>query len=117
MNHPRQTTLSHRLRAALGPKAMRAVDASLFRAHRLLSRSLSPRTPETDPPREGMENVLIVGAGSGGQVLAWELRDNPRWKLWPRAFVDDDPAKVGRTYAGIPVLGDSDAIPALVASE
>jgi FlaA1/EpsC-like NDP-sugar epimerase len=64
-----------------------------------------------------MESVLIVGAGSGGQLLVQELRDNPRWKLWPVAFVDDDRRKIGRTYNGVPVLGDTDAIPALVRSE
>jgi FlaA1/EpsC-like NDP-sugar epimerase len=64
-----------------------------------------------------MESVLIVGAGSGGQLLVQELRDNPRWKLWPVAFVDDDRRKIGRAYSGVPVLGDTDAIPALVRSE
>lgn len=69
------------------------------------------------PPLEGMETVLIVGAGVGGEVLAQDLRDNPRWKLWPVAFVDDDRRKIGRTVADVPVLGDTEAIPALVQSE
>src|SRR5690606_29220444 len=71
----------------------------------------------SEPTIDGMERVLIVGAGSGGQVLANELRDNARWKLWPVGFIDDDNAKIGRTINGLPVLGDSDAIPALVQSE
>jgi FlaA1/EpsC-like NDP-sugar epimerase len=62
------------------------------------------------------ERVLIVGAGSGGQVLAWELRDNPQWELQPVGFVDDDPSKLGRKILGLPVLGDVDALPALVHS-
>ncbi len=69
------------------------------------------------PPREGLETVLIVGAGSGGQMLAKDLRANPRWKMWPVAFVDDDRRKLGRAIGGIRVLGDTDAIPALVQSE
>ena len=72
-------------------------------------RLLTPFRPERRQGsialREDMENVLIVGAGSGGQVLAWELRDNPQWKLWPRAFVDDDGGKIGRIIAGLPVIG------------
>jgi FlaA1/EpsC-like NDP-sugar epimerase len=69
------------------------------------------------PPEEGMERVLVVGAGSGGQVLVQELRDNPRWKLWPVGYVDDDRRKLGRVLGGVPVLGDTDALGALVAAE
>ena len=69
------------------------------------------------PPRPGMESVLIVGAGSGGQVMAIELQNNPRWNLWPVAFVDDDRRKIGAEIGGVPVLGDTDAIQALVKSE
>ena len=64
-----------------------------------------------------MERVLVIGAGSGGQVLVQELRDNPRWKLWPVAYVDDDRRKLGRVLGGVPVLGDTDALGALVAAE
>ena len=65
------------------------------------------KNDEQRAPNDDMESVLIVGAGSGGQVLAWELRANPQWKLWPRAFVDDDHGKIGRVISGLPVLGDS----------
>lgn len=70
-----------------------------------------------DPPEAGMERVLIVGAGSGGQVLARELRNNPRWKLWPVGFADDDPSKHGRIIHGLPVLGDTEDLPTLVRKE
>lgn len=69
------------------------------------------------PYREGFESVLIVGAGSGGQILAKELQDVPRWKLHPVAFVDDDSDLHGTRISGIPVLGDSNAIPAIARSE
>ena len=69
------------------------------------------------PAVSGMESVLIVGAGSGGELLARDLRDNPRWKRWPVAFVDDDRRKIGRSVAGVPVLGDTTEIPDLVQSE
>lgn len=67
--------------------------------------------------RSGFESVLIVGAGSGGQILAKELQDVPRWKLHPVAFVDDDSDLHGTSISGIPVLGDSNAIPAIARSE
>lgn len=65
----------------------------------------------------GFESVLIVGAGSGGQILAKELQDVPRWKLRPVAFVDDDSDLHGTSISGIPVLGDSNAIPAIARAE
>lgn len=76
-----------------------------------MKREIAPNVPE------GMERVLIVGAGAGGQLLAVELQENPRWKLWPVGYVDDDPAKIGRKFEGVTVLGDADAIPALIHSE
>lgn len=69
------------------------------------------------PARDGFESVLIVGAGSGGRILASELQDVPRWKLHPVAFVDDNSDLHGTEVNGIPVLGDANAIPAIVRSE
>src|SRR4051812_46456018 len=39
--------------------------------------------------------VLIVGAGNGGQLVAAELRRNPELRQVPIGFVDDDPRKHG----------------------
>src|SRR5699024_148066 len=64
-----------------------------------------------------MERVLIVGAGEGGRIIARELQTVRRWKLRPVGFVDDDHRAIGQSIGGIPVLGDTDAIPALVRSE
>ena len=49
--------------------------------------------------------VLIVGAGNGGQQVAFELRRNPGLRSAPVGFVDDDPRKQGMRIAGIKVLG------------
>ena len=68
-------------------------------------------------PKDGFESVLIVGAGSGGRILANELKDVPRWKLHPVAFVDDNTDLHGSMVNGIPVLGDSNAIPAIARAE
>jgi FlaA1/EpsC-like NDP-sugar epimerase len=78
-----------------------------------------PRHPQMDdvPPLNEMERVLVVGAGSGGRIIAWELQSNPQWRLVPVAFVDDDPTTFGRELLGIPVLGDTDSIPAIVHSQ
>ena len=49
--------------------------------------------------------VLIVGAGNGGQQVASELRRNPGLRSAPIGFVDDDPRKQGMRVAGLKVLG------------
>ena len=49
--------------------------------------------------------VVVVGAGESGARLVGELRRNPGLGLIPVAFFDNDPAKEGRTVAGVPVLG------------
>jgi FlaA1/EpsC-like NDP-sugar epimerase len=55
--------------------------------------------------------VLIVGAGNGGQQVAFELRRNPGLRSAPVAFVDDDPRKQGMRIAGIKVLGTTGDLP------
>jgi FlaA1/EpsC-like NDP-sugar epimerase len=54
--------------------------------------------------------VLIVGAGNGGQQVAFELRRNPGLRSAPAGFVDDDPRKQGMRIAGIKVLGPTSAL-------
>ena len=51
------------------------------------------------------DGVIIVGAGDAGGMVAKELRANPQLGLYPVAFLDDDPAKLGNQVYGIPVLG------------
>jgi FlaA1/EpsC-like NDP-sugar epimerase len=55
--------------------------------------------------------VLIVGAGNGGQQVAFELRRNPGLSSAPVGFVDDDPRKQGMRVAGHKVLGTTDELP------
>ena len=55
--------------------------------------------------------VLIVGAGNGGQQVASELRRNPGLRSAPVGFVDDDPRKQGMRVAGHKVLGTTDELP------
>jgi FlaA1/EpsC-like NDP-sugar epimerase len=55
--------------------------------------------------------VLIVGAGNGGQQVAIELRRNPELSSAPIGFVDDDPRKQGMRVAGFKVLGRTSELP------
>jgi FlaA1/EpsC-like NDP-sugar epimerase len=55
-------------------------------------------------------DVLIVGGGEGGQLVARELVRNPELRLRPVGFVDDDPRKQGMKHDyGLRVLGTTTA--------
>jgi FlaA1/EpsC-like NDP-sugar epimerase len=57
--------------------------------------------------KTGMKNVLIVGAGKGGTMLARQLFNNQELGLKPSAFIDDDIHKQRLQILGIPVAGKS----------
>jgi len=49
--------------------------------------------------------VIIYGAGDAGALVVREMLTQRDMAYWPVGFVDDDPAKQGRTVHGRPVLG------------
>lgn len=64
--------------------------------------------------REDQIPTLIIGAGSGGTMVARQLLQNPEAELTPVAFIDDDERKQGLEILGIPVLGTSASIEEVV---
>ncbi|MFN2611875.1 MAG: polysaccharide biosynthesis protein [Solirubrobacterales bacterium] len=68
--------------------------------------------------RQGSEaaghDVLVVGAGSGGQMVVRELQLNPKLGATAIGFVDDDPRKRGMGMLGLKVLGTTDQIGAIL---
>ncbi len=56
----------------------------------------------TDKKRK---NVLIIGAGEAGSLLAREMLRHPETGLQPIGFLDDDQGKIGHRIATVPVLG------------
>jgi FlaA1/EpsC-like NDP-sugar epimerase len=60
------------------------------------------------------KRLLIIGAGSTGERVLREIRDNPNLKLQPIGFLDDNPLKQGKTIHGIAVLGQMDQIDSFV---
>jgi FlaA1/EpsC-like NDP-sugar epimerase len=54
--------------------------------------------------------VLVVGAGSGGQMVVRELQLNPRLGATAIGFVDDDARKRGMRMLGLKVLGSTKEI-------
>jgi UDP-GlcNAc:undecaprenyl-phosphate GlcNAc-1-phosphate transferase len=60
------------------------------------------------------EQMLIYGAGRGGEILLREILNNKGLKIKPIGFIDDDPLKTGKKLQGYPVLGTFDNLQALV---
>jgi FlaA1/EpsC-like NDP-sugar epimerase len=54
--------------------------------------------------------VLVIGAGSGGQMVVRELQLNPALGATAIGFVDDDPRKRGMRMLGLKVLGSTKQI-------
>lgn len=55
-------------------------------------------------------NVMIIGAGQAGVLLAKELKRSQFPHLNPVVFIDDDPHKKGLEVLGIPVVGGREEI-------
>lgn len=64
--------------------------------------------------REGTR-VLLYGAGDAGILTLRELRQNPRMKVKPVGFIDDDPLKQRQRVQGVPVVGRGSDLPRLCA--
>lgn len=54
----------------------------------------------------GLKNTLILGAGEMGQILALKIAEDKTLGYRAVGFLDDDPVKLGKSYHGIPVLGE-----------
>ena len=55
----------------------------------------------------GIQRVLVVGAGRLGRAVVDKLVERPEAGLRAVAFVDDDPEKLGSSYAGVPVVAST----------
>jgi diguanylate cyclase (GGDEF)-like protein len=61
------------------------------------------------------ERVLIVGAGQTARFGIWLLRNGDLARAFtPVGLIDDNPRKIGTVVDGLPVIGRTDQIPALV---
>jgi FlaA1/EpsC-like NDP-sugar epimerase len=77
---------------------------------RLVRRSLAERPTRGGRGGRRSRRVLVVGAGSGGQMVVRELKLNPRLGSEAIGFLDDDPRKRGMRTEGLKVLGTTDEI-------
>jgi FlaA1/EpsC-like NDP-sugar epimerase len=90
------------------PRSVAAMDllltAALIGGLRLAVRSVIERPPRGSVLPKGRE-VLIVGAGDAGQLVAREMQRSPDLGQTPVGFVDDDPRKRGMRILGLKLLG------------
>ncbi|HVX33774.1 MAG TPA: polysaccharide biosynthesis protein, partial [Solirubrobacterales bacterium] len=95
------------------PRSVEVIDFMLtlilIAGARRLVRLIVERPSKGD--RVPRHEVLVVGAGSGGQMVVREMRLNPALGATAIGFVDDDPRKRGmRMVGGVKVLGSTDEI-------
>jgi FlaA1/EpsC-like NDP-sugar epimerase len=76
---------------------------------RLLARSVAER-PARARAQGKQRNVLVVGAGSGGQMVVRELQLNPNLGVRAIGYLDDDPRMQGSRLHGVKVLGSTEKI-------
>jgi FlaA1/EpsC-like NDP-sugar epimerase len=76
---------------------------------RMVGRLVAER-PSRAARRRGAHDTLVVGAGSGGQMVVREMLLNPNLGAKAVGFVDDDPRKRGMRLLGLKVLGSTDEI-------
>jgi exopolysaccharide biosynthesis polyprenyl glycosylphosphotransferase len=67
-------------------------------------------------PQRLKKRILIIGAGKAGRELLNSIMDRPGCGIEVVGFVDDDEAKVGTLVDGLPVLGNSSQLPAIIKS-
>jgi FlaA1/EpsC-like NDP-sugar epimerase len=72
----------------------------IYREHVDGSRAEGPR-----------KRTIVVGAGVSGAMLVKELGSKPGIGLHVVAFLEDNPAKIGGTLHGVPVLGPTASLP------
>jgi len=85
------------------------LSCALLGGARLARRTLAERPSRRSRAREERD-VLVVGAGSGGQMVVRELKLNPNLGARAIGFIDDDPRKRGMRTEGLKVLGTTDEI-------
>ena len=76
---------------------------------RLLVRMTIERSARRAADEKGRD-VIVVGAGTGGQMVVRELQLNPNLGARAIGFVDDDPRKRGMGMLGLKVLGATSEI-------
>jgi len=63
------------------------------------------RIPFLRKRHSSLKRLLIIGAGTAGEMLLREIRGNANLLYDVGGFIDDDPYKLKKTIHGVPVIG------------
>lgn len=64
----------------------------------------------------GLMRAVIYGAGKSGRILSNQIKFHPEFGYSVAGFIDDDPAKAGKVYEDVEVLGPFEKLPEIVVS-
>ncbi|MBB4634486.1 polysaccharide biosynthesis protein [Longimicrobium terrae] len=87
----------------------------IFGGVRFLVRAARERQFRPWRVRSG-KRTLVVGAGASAERLLRHIQRDDSDSTWLVGLVDDDPGKRGMRMHGIPMLGTSEDLPALIAA-
>ena len=90
------------------PLSVLVLDGLLGAVLMTLPRLLLRAPAQRRAPGAELRPAIIVGAGAAGSMIVREVLDSPHLHVEPVAIVDDDPAKLGRTLHGVPIVGRLD---------
>lgn len=62
-------------------------------------------------------NIIILGAGEAGSLVAREMLRHPEMGLNPVGFLDDSKRKVGKQIVGVPILGTLKDLDSIINSQ
>lgn len=63
------------------------------------------RSIKTPAVKSSLPRVMIIGAGSAGNMIINEMRNSERISVLPVCALDDDPKKIGRDINSVRVVG------------
>ena len=63
---------------------------------------------------ENKIELLIIGAGKAGRLVAEDIINNQESPYHIVGFVDDDSQKIGKAYSGVQVLGGIEDLPTII---
>lgn len=81
---------------------------------RALAETMSKKPPGQPA---ALKNVLIIGAGDAGTMVAREMQKNPHLGLRPVGFLDDDRIKAHKQIYGLQVFGPIEDLGAVAQSK
>lgn len=82
----------------------------LVTAVRFIYRFITLERAKREKNLRAVHNVMIIGAGSAGQIILRELKFSREADSRPCCFIDDDSGKWGKYMGGVPVAGGRDTI-------